>query len=221
MDPAVTRVTKVLVGSNPTPLKMGNNMIRLIGDVHGKHSQYLDLIAGQEKTLQVGDFGFNYDILQGVDAKKHRILAGNHDNYTLIKRERYNHFLGDYGYISEGEEKGLFFIRGGRSVDKHLRTEGETWWSEEELTYEEGSHALRKYCEAKPHFVVSHECPMFLVAPYKDMGYSKTAQLLKLMWEAHHPRMWVFGHHHQSFMLKMGGTQFVCLNELEAFDTTI
>jgi Icc-related predicted phosphoesterase len=38
---------------------------------------------------------------------------------------------------------------------------------------------------------------------------------LHMMFQEHQPKLWVFGHHHQSKDVQINGTRFVCLNELE------
>lgn len=185
--------------------------MRLIGDVHGKHDRYLPLISGVKESIQVGDFGFKYDVLNQVDSVNHRILAGNHDNHDLWPT--YPHFLGNYG-----NWRNWYYVRGGRSVDKELRTENINYWPQEELSLREMCSAADDYAKARPEFVVTHECPAFLIAPFGNKGYSVTAQFLQRLFDIHRPKIWVFGHHHRSFTQYFGETKFICLNELETVD---
>jgi predicted phosphodiesterase len=193
--------------------------MRIIGDVHGHHTDYLDIIENSDFTVQVGDFGFKWDCLNNVDALRHKIIGGNHDNYDIVAN--YPHYLGDFGthYLGGIE---FFFIRGERSVDASLRIEGRSWWREEELDIASGYKAIEAYENNKPEIVISHGCPAsvlpFFVSNPSKFRPSRTAQLLDAMLEIHRPKMWIFGHHHNSETLQDNGTFFRCLNELETMD---
>lgn len=193
--------------------------MRIIGDVHGNHADYLDILDNSDFTVQVGDFGFNWDCLNNVDSQRHKIIGGNHDNYHIVAN--YPHYLGDFGATSLGGVD-FFFVRGERSVDAHLRTEGKNWWREEELDMACGYRAIEAYENNKPEIVISHGCPasvlpVFVTNPGK-YNPSRTAQLLDAMLEIHRPRLWIFGHHHINETLNEGGTLFQCLNELETVE---
>lgn len=193
--------------------------LRIIGDVHGHFSQYYGLIKKARHTLQVGDFGFDYTTLSNIDPKYHRILLGNHDNYDKVGD--WPHFLGDFGSYHVPGFGDIFFIRGGLSIDQHLRTEGVSWWRDEELGMEACHKALDEYSRIKPNFVVTHTCPTTVI-PYVTMSLSikpsRTSQLLEQMFAVHKPNRWVFGHFHRSFDEIIDGTRFTCLRELECLD---
>lgn len=194
---------------------------RLIGDVHGKYEQYHRLLRKTRYTVQVGDFGFKYETLIGVDEARHRILAGNHDNYD--ETGRWTHFLGDYGVHHIMGFGDIFFIRGGLSIDRHIRTEGVDWWYNEELSMAECYAALTEYQRTKPNFVVSHECPQSIIPHVTASSLlipSRTNQLLEQLFSIHQPDRWVFGHYHTSWNKVINGTQFTCLDELECLDIT-
>lgn len=192
---------------------------RLIGDVHGHYEYYHRLLRKAKSTVQVGDFGFKYTTLSLVDAKRHKILGGNHDNYDDI--ELWPHFLGDYGVHTVEGFGDIFFVRGGLSIDRHLRTEGVSWWAKEELDMAKCYAALTEYRKVKPAFVVSHVCPKSIV-PYATQSLhiipSRTDQLLEEMFAAHRPQRWVFGHYHKSWNKVVDDTLFTCLDELECLD---
>lgn len=191
----------------------------IIGDVHGYHDRYLNLIQGHKGSVQVGDFGFNYDALSGVDPDTHRIVGGNHDNYDVIGN--CPNYLGDYGVANvDGVE--FFFVRGERSVDANLRIEGRSWWRAEELDMHTAYKAIEAYIAAKPELVITHGCPAQVIPFFctNSMKYapSRTAQILDAMFNAHRPKLWVFGHHHMSETLQVGDCTFRCLNELETME---
>ena len=193
---------------------------RIIGDVHGNYLKYHQLIKKAHTTLQLGDFGFDYSTLRHVDAKRHRIVGGNHDNYGDI--DLWPHFLGSYGTYNVPCAGNIFFVRGGLSIDKECRTEGRNWWRDEELSLRECTKALIEYKNTRPHFVVSHECPLDIVhrviSPLSNIIKSRTNQLLNEMLRIHQPMMWVFGHYHASYNEVVGRTNFIGLNELECLD---
>lgn len=193
--------------------------MKIIGDVHGHHADYLDIIDNADYSVQVGDFGLNWSVLSNVDPFRHRIIGGNHDNYT--NAPSFPHYMGDFGMVSHGGIE-FFFVRGERSVDAFLRTEGQSWWREEELDIPVGYQAISAYEQAKPDIVISHGCPAsvlpFFVTNPTKYHPSRTAQLLDAMWEIHHPKMWIFGHHHQTETLNDKGCLFRCLNELETME---
>lgn len=216
--------------------------LRIIGDAHGIISRrgrgrsYCNLIQKAEYSLQIGDFGFDYTPLEKVDATRHRILAGNHDNYDAMGD--YPHFLGDFGtYAFPGFE--FFFVRGGYSIDYRMRVEGISWWPEEELNYKQMNDCVIAYQEAKPEIVISHEAPVhvneLICTNNFDLPPSQTSRLLQHLFELHQPRLWLFGHWHKNWrcyydgkgvtpkgkQIDYGdfrGTYFYCLAELGYLD---
>jgi len=193
------------------------SFLRIVGDIHGYHKWYRRLTKGHspsglsepEYTIQIGDLGFMYNVLDELDPQHHKVLAGNHDNYAIMGN--YPHFLGDFGVHTIPEFGDVFFIRGAFSIDKVNRSLGVDWWEEEELTVEQGEEALKLYKEVKPDFVISHDAPLNVV-PYVtnpriafNFGFSnsviktKTAQLLQVMAAFHRPKIHFFGHYHVDF----------------------
>lgn len=195
--------------------------MKVIGDVHGNHADYLDILDKSDFTVQVGDFGLCWDVLSknSVDPSHHKIIGGNHDNYTTASS--FPHYMGDYGVAQHGGIE-FFYIRGERSVDAHLRIEGKTWWREEELDIPAGYNAITAYEEARPEIVISHGCPASIVPFFMTNNMkvtpSRTSQLLDAMLQIHKPKLWIFGHHHNSQTLKEGTCTFRCLDELETMD---
>jgi len=216
--------------------------LRIIGDIHGIYTNrgagrnYLNLIQKPQFSLQIGDFGFDYRILERVDADKHRVLLGNHDHYEQFRN--YPHFLGDFGTHSFGAFK-FFYIRGGRSVDQWARQSRIDWFFEEELNYGQSQGALNAYESEKPEIVITHECPSEII-PFvirNDWGIpaSNTAKLLQACYEIHRPKIWIFGHFHRNWVIDYTGvgvtikgktidngprpaTKFICLDELAFID---
>ena len=190
--------------------------IAIIGDVHGKINAFFKLMQKHKPkhTVQIGDFGFKEDhewFIKNMPKKfegTHKVLLGNHDD-THYKH--YPHSLGDYGVY-----EGIFFVRGARSIDRHLRIEGRDWWRDEELETSEQLRCLDLYFETKPRIVISHDAPQVAC---RDMfgieNESSTSKFLQALFEIHKPEAWYFGHHHISKTQEIEGTRFQCLAELE------
>lgn len=205
-------------------------VLTLIGDVHGKISEYNQLIKDNECTesIQLGDMGFNQHYTQiDVDGLHHKILAGNHDDYAVHKNGEFIHmnkprWLGDYGVHKScvGE---LFFVRGGRSIDWSQRTPGLDWFDREQLSLTELNSCEQSYEFAKPEIVLTHECPQSMIIPFfgvkewdgKQIQPSRTANFLQALLEIHRPKLWVFGHFHEHINQTIDGTTFICLEELQ------
>lgn len=204
-------------------------MTLYIGDVHGKYSRYEKLIQDTRDTVQVGDMGVGF--INPVNMKfwanpphkrmyegNHRFIRGNHDNPGVCKT--HSQCIPD-GTIEDGK----MFIGGALSIDKALRYEGYDWWEQEELSYVELDTLISTYIQARPHTMVTHDCPQEIASSLlwesamAKIGYpSRTRQAFQSMWSAHSPALWVFGHWHHSFDFTTNGTRFVCLAELEMRD---
>ena len=198
----------------PDQVLSGSPCLTLLGDVHGKIIQYYNLIRDSPwPTLQLGDMGFDYTLLDEVDADKHRFVPGNHDNYDRLPP----HALPDpYGIYDLGGVE-FFYIRGAYSPDQQRRVQGVSWWPQEELAYEEGLKAVACYCRHKPQIVLSHDGPgevvRGMVHPYRP---TRTSQIMDAMLDNHWPLLWIFGHHHQDQTFVLRSTTFRCLDELSS-----
>jgi hypothetical protein len=195
--------------------------ITLIGDVHGKYKKYHEIIREKDRhpyTLQIGDFGFNYDTLKNVDNTRHLIIPGNHDNYDNC----YNHahFLGDYGYTRLNNID-FFYYRGAYSIDRQDRTIGIDWWENEEVKIDSFMNARELYRDIQPDIMISHDCPSdvidYLLEPHQRRYENITGWALNELFHIHQPKLWFFGHWHRSWNMNINGTNFRCLNELETY----
>ena len=203
------------------------NKITLIGDVHGKYYNYINICANNEYTIQLGDLGYdNTEVLQGIDPAHHQFIYGNHDNHSVD----YDlpHCLGRFGARSLNNID-FFFVSGAFSIDKKYRIDKvpQTWFPNEELSYAEGMACLELYEKIKPDLVLTHDFPRSIInkisnpEKLKDWGFdpdtftTSTSELLEAMFKIHQPRYWWGGHHHCSKTFRHNGTRFQVLNELE------
>lgn len=205
----------------------------IIGDVHGKIDQFLDIVADYRKRsneliIQLGDLGFQK---QWDEVKKWcienketnlRIIPGNHDDY-----DRYFQVVENWTWVRVSPllvsdiwiENDCFGLQGANSIDKHLRKEGVDWFPEEEMSYSNLGHAVDLYIEQKPKYMFSHTCPSSVKKQL--FGYdesSRTEQALQVMFEQHQPEYHFFGHFHRHVDQIINDTRFICLAELEIFE---
>ena len=86
------------------------------------------------------------------------------------------------------------------SIDKRLRIPNIDWWQAEELSYKRGQDAIDLYNEILPDIVLSHDCPFKILSNLYGTAHKEetiTGQILDTCFEAHQPKMWLFGHHHK------------------------
>lgn len=202
-------------------------ILRFISDIHGHMDHYLKLLDKADYSIQVGDLGFDYIDLHSVDSTRHRVLGGNHDNYSVSQVDGHDmffkqteHFLGNFGAIQFPHFPEFFFIRGEHSIDWRNRCAGVDWWPDhEELNYSQMRDCLDLYKSLKPDYVVSHGCPESVIPYVKRVDYwdgelirpSRTAILLEACLKVHRPRIWVMGHFHVNLDKKINGTRFICM----------
>lgn len=196
-----------------------------IGDVHGKWTQYRNLIIENDltNTIQVGDFGIGMprETKEEREARdevwamgNHRFIRGNHDSPTGSRLSAPN-------YISDGHyEDGIFFVGGASSIDRGTRVEGYNWWADEELSYDDFYLLMESYEKLKPRVIVSHDCPdevaHRLFSWYKHWETpSRTRQALDSMLHIHKPDIHIFGHWHEWRDEIIDGVRYICIPELE------
>jgi len=216
----------------------------IIGDVHGKYYEYFDLVKHQKSSFQLGDFGFesswnklNYSDL---DATMHKVGQGNHDPHEYLTNQM-PYWTGRFGKQLV-DNINMYWIGGALSIDLVYRVGDwlgrerkpmyKTWWPNEQLDLFEMEACKKEFLQEKPRIVVSHTCPSSIIpsfahnksgnimdhygwgASYNDM----TSQFLQLLWEQHQPELWLFGHFHHNVNMKVNGTNFICLGELQTYN---
>ena len=152
----------------------------------------------------------------------HKFIRGNHDNPSHCRTHPY--------WIDDGSivDPGIFCVGGALSIDKHLRTEGQDWWSDEELNYAQFLELIAKYETARPRVVVSHECPEIMVnyvlktkGKYKYDIPSITRQFFDNLLHVHKPDLWIHGHWHMDHHTIFDGVEYIGLDELSYVDLDI
>ncbi len=199
-----------------------SNKIRAIGDIHQNTSTYLNIIKDCERSIQLGDLGFNYKFLDKVDSKKHQFIFGNHENFNILKNNPPPHLLPDYG--THPEFPSIFLCSGAWSIDQKFRREGIDWWPDEELSYRSLQDLIAAYDTARPEIVLSHQTadnivplmgldPNFAFRMGHGQAYppTRTGLALNECLRIHRPKLWIFNHYHHDFDQTIDGTRFICL----------
>lgn len=191
-------------------------LMRFIGDIHANFAWYQNAIKDCGESIQLGDFGIGFESNENpipVVDQSHGFIRGNHDDPA--KCRAHGNWIPD-GYYDQYLD--IFFIGGAYSTDKHLRTPGVDWWSDEQLSKEEFGKHFRAYRDYKPKYVVSHDCPASIL-PVRYYDFTKT--LLDELFKEHQPKLWIFGHHHRSWLTQKDSTTFLCVNKLSYVDIDI
>ena len=166
--------------------------------------------SGGEKDKEVIDFYENKNFTT-------LFIAGNHENHPLLNSypvEIWNggkiHRISEHvihlmdGQVFEIDGKTIFTMGGATSVDKAYRTEGETWWPEEEPSLEvkeEGLSNLAKY-DNTVDYIITHTCPEFIKEEFgkqfeKFINYeSAVEQYLEIIMDTVKYKKWYLGHLH-------------------------
>lgn len=205
-------------------------MTLIIGDCHGRYNDYKKITESTDCSIQLGDFGFKYDILKDIDSVQHRIFGGNHEYYPELFKIPHN--LGHFG-LRKLDSLSFYFIRGGHSIDKTQRILGFDYFEEEELNFEQAAECINDFAYTKPDIVLSHECPMSVERElfkdrsfvrswgYPDNWNSYTSKILQYCLMNHRPKLYLFGHFHSFRDQVINGTRFICLPELATCEVSI
>lgn len=163
-------------------------MIYVTGDTHRSDLLYLHNFCDNHPGLTKNDYIIIAGDFGGVWAKETLerdlkafsdlpatilFVDGNHENFDLINSypiEIWNcgkvhkikpdiiHLM--RGQVYEIENKKIFTFGGATSIDRDLRIEGESWWTQELPTFEEldeGIANLKRY-NNKVDFIITHSC---------------------------------------------------------------
>ncbi len=204
-------------------------MIRFIGDIHGKLGEY-EMLLDADETVQIGDFGYGWfndyrkSKIAGWHTQPllgtHRFIRGNHDSPRECEEAP--------GWIKDGhfdKERSIMYVGGAWSIDWAGRTEGVSWWRDEELSGGELMRIHNEYVQNKPRIMVTHDAPDDAILElfefpnfFGDFTSTRTSGALNAMFSVHQPDLWIFGHWHLHRDKRIRGTRFICLEELQSAD---
>lgn len=209
--------------------------IIITGDVHGRFGVLNNLIEKEKPELIIcsGDFGYwpNFPYIEqikSINTKRTKLLwiDGNHeDHWALREFQSYNlssrsqlKMLDNLYYMPRGstyeleDGRKILFMGGGLSIDKHLRTEGIDWFSEELITYGD----LHNLPKEKIDIIISHTGPTEFVNTvkqfYGERFHDPSEEALSQLLEMYHPKLWLFSHFHTYKTDFFNGTRWICLD---------
>lgn len=204
-------------------------MLYITGDTHGNFDRILkwtettNLNKDKDFLFILGDFGYIWDNKRTSFEKDNLdfisclpfttlFIDGNHDNHERLNSMRVVNFSGGKahkvydsiyhlmrGQVYEIAGKRIFTFGGASSIDKHLRTEGVSWWKEEEFNYHEANTAYENLNKIgwEVDYVLTHSAPFSIrYKLFEDNKPSSTERMLEAILRNIKFKRWYFGHYH-------------------------
>lgn len=208
------------------------NRIICTGDLHGDITRLFTLneitkgtLTKNDLVIILGDFGVIWDentTMRKLEALGQlpftiAFLDGNHENFNLIKQmERIIEWNGARagllpcniihllrGEIYEINNKRIGVCGGADSVDKWWRTEGKSWWADEQITDKDYDNFKTNLGGNKTiDIMLSHDCPKEIVPIVKlysgvnDGAITNSQRQLARINFIADIKKWYFGHWH-------------------------
>lgn len=160
-------------------------------------------MPGAVPVLQVGDLEWHPDRPPLAAPWPIYFCEGNHDHLpSLLGLREPTEVARNWIYCPRGSvitlgDKRIGFLGGARSIDRAVRTEGRSWWPEEEPTHEEAA----RLADHEIDLLVTHTPPASVM---RVMGYNRAPDerasiVVERAWaELGYPSL-VCGHMHQRF----------------------
>ena len=204
-------------------------MLYITGDTHGSFERILkwtettNLNKDKDFLFILGDFGYIWDNKRTSFEKDNLdfisclpfttlFIDGNHENHERLNSMRVVNFSGGKahkvydsiyhlmrGQVYEIAGKRIFTFGGASSIDKHLRTEGISWWKEEEFNYCEANTAYENLNKIgwEVDYVLTHSAPFSIRDKlFESNKPSSTERMLEAMLRNIKFKRWYFGHYH-------------------------
>lgn len=189
-------------------------------------SEATKLNKDKDYLIILGDFGYVWANKRDTHEKEKLdfisrlpfttlFIDGNHENHSRLNAMRVVNFMGGKshkvygsiyhlmrGQVYEIAGKRIFTFGGASSIDKHLRTDGISWWKEEEFNYREANTAYDNLNKInwEVDYVLTHSAPLSIRDKlfegnnlYKP---SATERLLEAILRNIKFKRWYFGHYH-------------------------
>jgi Icc-related predicted phosphoesterase len=148
-------------------------MIGILGDIHGDwNSLNRALVEAQAEgavaLIQVGDFGFEWDVVWQMSKVSPQIpvyaIDGNHDNFSILRelpKGEITKLYDNFFYCGRGSSmvldgRKIVFLGGAGSIDKDIRMRyGMLWQVDEQITEDD----LERTIDQKDADIFITHCP--------------------------------------------------------------
>jgi DNA repair exonuclease SbcCD nuclease subunit len=161
------------------------------------------------------------------------VVDGNHDNpyrfYSLPQKEMFGSKVGMISdsifhlkrgeiYIIDGNK--IFVMGGAYSIDQYSRTEGKSWWREEQPSYKEYDYGLKNLenHNNKVDYIIGHTGPQRIITQYlhslglyHEDNKDGVAKYFDNIIDIITFQKFYFGHMHDNFIFENG--KYVMLYE--------
>ena len=216
-------------------------MIYITGDTHGGFQRFGNKYFPPQKhmiredyVIITGDFGGLWDgspkdqyWLDWLEEKPFTTLFvdGNHENFDKLYKlpcdEQYGGLVGGVrpsvlhlrqrGHVYTIAGKRFWCFGGATSIDKAYRTEGRSWWTQEEPTTEQMEYGLSQIEEygRKFDFIITHDCPSRVLdacwhgfRAHNNIGKvipGRVGRYLERIADLVSVKCWYFGHYHTDY----------------------
>ena len=217
------------------------NRIIITGDLHGDIMRLFNFnlpdATKDDLVIVLGDFGciwskettvLNFSIIEDLPFSV-AFVDGNHENFRLIREleEVIEWNGGRAGKLPSGvihllrgeiyniNNKRIGVCGGANSIDLWHRTEGISWWPEEEITTTDIGHFIRNLGDNNHiDIMLSHDCPAAItpqISVFSNINgvkISNSQRRLQSINEMVNIDKWYFGHWHLDIPLN---NKFECL----------
>lgn len=216
-------------------------MIYIVGDTHFDYDftsllmlakKYPNLTK-KDYVIVAGDCGVCYKKEYLEEARRYMdylpftllFVDGNHENFDILNSYEKEEWHGglvhklydDVIHLTRGQifvidDITFLTIGGAESTDKWMRVEGDSWWPEESVTYDDIETSLfnlAKY-QNSVDYIITHTVPQSFLYSYpfypKNLGKANTSELfLERIKEVATYKTWFFGHWHTDYKIGFGG----------------
>lgn len=194
-------------------------------------------LTKEDVLIQLGDFGLIWHPI-GEDKDQEywldwladknfttAVVLGNHENYDEIEKLPWTEKWGnEVQYLERESGNRIYFFKrgaiyyingrkiltigGAHSIDKHMRTEGVSWWRQEDITDREIENCFKELDEKgyEVDYILSHTCPSRMVMEFVHLTMynqgkvrDKTAEFLDEIDNRVEFKDYHFGHMHVSW----------------------
>lgn len=202
--------------------------IALLGDRHGQPEPQLPE-TNVDLIVQVGDFGvypknISTNNLVDYNGIKQVFIRGNHEDHSFLAHRTEPFMYGPWEFMPDGyvDENEILYMGGAWSIDRGYRQAiahypgfFDYWSHLEEMSEEKMEEIFQMVRGESFRAVITHEAPEFLfghLVASRVFERNRTAEFFSRLINHIRTPLWAFGHHHKSLHVRLGSTDFHCIN---------